>query len=66
MCQNLNVIVRTTAAQSPWSKGLNESYNGIIGESVLKTMEAGWQKVLKVLQSKYEGPTHYSMIKYLE
>ena len=29
-------------------------------------VRAGWQKVLKVLQLKYEGPTHYSMIKYIE
>ena len=40
MCQNLNVIVRTTAAQSPWSNGVVERHNGILGESVLKTLES--------------------------
>ena len=39
LCQNLNIIVRTTAAQSPWSNGLNERHNGILGESVHKTLE---------------------------
>ena len=39
MAQNLNIIVRTTAAQSPWSNGLNERHNGILGESVKKTLE---------------------------
>ena len=40
MCQNLNVIVRITAAQSPWSNGVVERHNGILGESVLKTLES--------------------------
>ena len=39
MAQNLNIIVRTTAAQSPWSNGLNERHNGLLGESVKKTLE---------------------------
>ena len=39
MAQNLNSIVRTTAAYSPWSNGLNERHNGILGEMVIKTME---------------------------
>ena len=32
MAQNLNIVVRTTAAQSPWS-------NGVLGEMVMKTLE---------------------------
>ena len=39
MAQNLNSIVRTTAAFSPWSNGLNERHNGILGEMVKKTLE---------------------------
>ena len=38
MCQNLNVVVMTTAAQSPWSNGVVERHNGILGEMVTKTM----------------------------
>ena len=39
MAQSMNSIVRTTAAHSPWSNGLNERHNGILGEMVVKTME---------------------------
>lgn len=39
MAQNLNIVVRTTAAESPWSNGLNERHNGILGEMVKKTVE---------------------------
>lgn len=39
MSQHLNVVVRSTAAQSPWSNGLNERHNGILGEMVKKTLE---------------------------
>ena len=36
---NLNIIVHTTPAESPWSNGLNEQHNGILGEMVKKTLE---------------------------
>ena len=39
MAQNLNIVVRTTAAQSPWSNGLNERHYGVLGEMVMKTLE---------------------------
>ena len=39
MAQNLNMIIKTTAAESPWSNGLNERHNGILGETVIKTLE---------------------------
>ena len=39
MAQNLNIVVRTTAAQCPWSNGLNEKHNGVLGEMVMKTLE---------------------------
>ena len=38
MCQNLNVVVMTTAAQSPWRNGVVERHNGILGEMVAKKM----------------------------
>ena len=37
-CENLNIKIKTTAAESPWSNGLVERHNGIIGESVTKIM----------------------------
>ena len=39
MAQNMNIIVHTTAAESPWSNGLNERHNAILGEMVKKTRE---------------------------
>ena len=39
MAQNLNILLKTTAAESPWSNGLNERHNGILGEMVEKTLE---------------------------
>ena len=39
MAQNLNIIVRTTPAESSWSNGLNERHNGILGEIVKKTLK---------------------------
>jgi len=39
MAEKLNTKITTTAAESPWSNGINERHNGILGEMVLKTME---------------------------
>ena len=39
MTQNLNIIVRTSPAESPWSNGLNERDNGILGEMMKKILE---------------------------
>ena len=39
LAQNFNIVVVTTAAQSPWSNGLNERHNGLLAQMVLKTME---------------------------
>ena len=36
MCRNLNINFMTTAAEAPWSNGLVEKHNGIIGEAVSK------------------------------
>ena len=38
LCQNFNVNIMSTAAQSPWSNGVVECHNGILGEMVTKTM----------------------------
>ena len=39
MGEKLNTRITTTAAESPWSNGVNERHNGILGEMVVKTME---------------------------
>ena len=38
MCEKLNIVIKTTAAESPWSNGLVERHNQIMGEMVTKTM----------------------------
>ena len=37
MTQNLNIIVHTTLAKSPWNNGINEQRNGILRLMVQKT-----------------------------
>ena len=39
MGEKLNTIVKSSEAESPWSNGVNERHNGIMGEMVTKTME---------------------------
>ena len=39
MCNNLNIKFKTTAAEAPWSNGLVERHNGMIGEAVSKILE---------------------------
>ena len=39
MRQNLNVVIESTAAESPWSNGLCERHNAVLGESVDKIIE---------------------------
>ena len=39
MCENLNINMKTTPAESAWSNGLCEKYNGVIGEAVKKVQE---------------------------
>ncbi|CAF4921347.1 unnamed protein product, partial [Rotaria socialis] len=38
MGEAFNVVIRTTAAESPWSNGLNERHNGVLGSMVLKVL----------------------------
>lgn len=37
MCEKMNITVKTTAAESPWSNGLCERHNAILSEVYLKT-----------------------------
>lgn len=37
-CEKLNIRIVTTAAESPWSNGIVERHNAIIGETVRKIM----------------------------
>ena len=39
--EKLNIVVKSTAAESPWSNGMNERHNGLIGEMVLKLTADG-------------------------
>ena len=39
MGERLNTNVKSTSAESPWSNGVNERHNGILGEMVTKTMD---------------------------
>ena len=39
MAEAFNIRVRTTAAESPWSNGINEKYNGVIASTVKKVMD---------------------------
>lgn len=39
LCENFNIRVCTTAAESPWSNGLVERHNGILGLIVSKLVE---------------------------
>ena len=39
LCENLNIRICTTAADSSWSNGLIERHNAILGLTVTKTME---------------------------
>ena len=51
LCEKLNITVTATAAESPWSNGVNERHNGIIGEMVNKLMEDGHSLVQAVCWS---------------
>ena len=39
MCHNLSINFITTAAEAPWSNGLVEKHNELIGDAVFKIME---------------------------
>ena len=39
LCENLNIRFTTTAAEAPWSNGLVEKQNDILGEAVSKILE---------------------------
>ena len=37
-CRNININIKTTAAESPWSNVLVERHNGVLGNTVRKMM----------------------------
>ena len=39
LCENVNICILTTAAESLWTNGLIEKHNAIVGYTVTKTME---------------------------
>ena len=39
LCEQMNIVVKTTAAESSWSNGLVEQHNAVIGETMNKTLE---------------------------
>ena len=41
MCKSLNINVKTTAAESPWSNGLCERHNAVLADMLTKTLEDG-------------------------
>ena len=41
LAEKFNITVLTTAAVSPWSNGLCEKHNGILGDMIQKTMSDG-------------------------
>ena len=41
MCGQFDVTIKTTAAEAPWSNGLIERNNAVIGETFLKMLEEG-------------------------
>ena len=38
LCEKVNITVKTTAAESPWSNGLCERHNQVLGQMLEKTM----------------------------
>ena len=38
LCDKCNIRILTTAAESPWSNGLVEKHDGILGQMIVKTM----------------------------
>ena len=37
MCEAMNIVVKTTSAEAPWSNGLCERHNEILSEMMIKT-----------------------------
>ena len=48
MAQNMNIVVQTTAAQSPWSNGLNERH--VTMESWEKRLRKPWKMSIVALK----------------
>ena len=39
LCENVNILILTTAAESTWCNGLIERHNAIVAYTVTKTIE---------------------------
>ena len=50
LCENVNICILTTAAESPWSNSLKERHNAIVGYTVSKIM-----MLVVTLNSLYHG-----------
>ena len=37
MCEAMNIVVKTTAAEAPWSNGLCERHNEVLSKMMIKT-----------------------------
>ena len=70
MCERFNITVKTTAAEAPWSNGLCERHNAVLGDMVEKTMaESGipyevalnWAVHAKNSLSNVHGFTPYQL-----
>ena len=41
LCEAMNIVIKTTAAEAPWSNGLCERHNAVLAEMLNKTMSEG-------------------------
>ena len=71
MCQSLGINVKTTAGNSPWSNGVCERHNGLIGETYDKILEdfncdphiaLAWATNAKNSLSNSFGYTPYTLV----
>ena len=61
MAENLNIIVCTTPAESPWSNGSNEQHNGILREMVKKTLEDKYSSFEIALAWAISAKKHFTV-----
>ena len=52
MCDRMNIVIKTTAAESRWSNGLCERHNGVLAEMLTKTMTEGNLSMKVALHAK--------------
>ena len=65
LCENFNIRICSTAAESPWSNVLIERHNAILCLTVTKTMEdIKWKSVGKWKQYSLEEALIYSPVNH--